>query len=165
MPKKDSGRLVRDSVVHMTEIVLPEDSNAHGSVFGGRVLALVDKCAAAVAIRHARSPVLTVALDSVSFLSQVRVGDLLTLVGRLNAVFASSMEVEVAVRSEDPLSGERRLTTTAFVTLVVVDGAGRPRPAPRLRARSEAERRRAREALARRAARLRVRKRSSGTPA
>jgi len=141
----------------MTEIVLPEDSNAHGSIFGGRVLALVDKCAAAVAIRHARSPVLTAALDSVSFVSQVRIGDLLTLDGRLNAVFGSSMEVEVAVRSEDPLTGERKVTTRAFVTLVVVDGTGRPASAPRLQLRTAAERRRAREALARRTARLKAR--------
>jgi len=157
VPRPAASRLVRDSTVQMTEIVLPEDSNAHGSIFGGRVLALVDKCAAAVAIRHARSPVLTAALDSVSFVSQVRVGDLLTLDGRLNAVFCSSMEVEVAVRSEDPLTGERKLTTRALVTLVVVDGAGSPVPAPRLRLRTAAERRRAREALARRTARLETR--------
>jgi acyl-CoA hydrolase len=143
----------------MTEIVLPEDSNAHGSIFGGRVLALVDKCAAAVAIRHARAPILTAALDSVSFESPVKVGDLLTLDGRLNAVFGSSMEVEVAVRSEDPRTGERRVTTRALVTLVVVDGAGRPARAPKLALRTSAERRRAREALARRMARIDARAR------
>jgi acyl-CoA hydrolase len=145
----------------MTEIVLPEDSNAHGSVFGGRVLALVDKCAAAVALRHARAPVLTVALGPVSFLAQVRVGDLLLLEGRLNAVFRSSMEIEVSVRSEDPLTGERQLTTRALAIFVVVDGAGRPAPAPPLRLRTAAERRRAAEALARRKALLAARPRQS----
>jgi acyl-CoA hydrolase len=148
-------RLVRDSVAHMTEIVLPEDSNAHGSAFGGRVLALVDKCAAVVAIRHARSPVLTVALGPVSFLAQVRVGHILTLEGRLNAVFRSSMEVEVAVHSEDPTTGARKLTTRALVIFVVVDGAGRPVPAPPLALRTTAERRRAREAQKRKDARVR----------
>lgn len=141
----------------MTEIVLPEDSNSHGSVFGGRVLALVDKCAAAVALRHARAPVLTVALGPVSFLAQVKVGDLLLLEGRLNAVFRSSMEIEVSVRSEDPLTGERQLTTRALAIFVVVDGAGRPVPAPPLRLRTAAEKRRAREAHARRKALARSR--------
>ena len=146
MPRTPAARLVRDSIVQMTEIVLPEDSNAHGSVFGGRVLALVDKCAAAVAIRHARAPVLTVAIAPVSFLAQVKVGDLLLLEGRLNAVFRSSMEVEVEVHSENPRTGARKLTTRALVIFVVVDDAGRPVAAPPLRLRTAAEKCRAREA-------------------
>jgi len=149
---------VRDSLVHMTEIVLPEDSNAEGSIFGGRVLALIDKCAAIVGMRHARSDVLTVALDSVVFLSKVRVGNVLLLAGRINAVFGSSMEIEVSVHAENPLSGERRLTTTALVTIVAVDPAGKPTRAPALLLDDDAERERAGEAARRRAARLAARR-------
>jgi acyl-CoA hydrolase len=138
----------------MTEIVLPEDTNPHGSVFGGRVLGLIDKCAAAVALRHARSHVLTASLDSVVFLNRVHLGNLLLLEGRLNAAFGSSMEVEVEVWAEDPLSGGRTLTTTAFVTMVAVDVAGRPRTVPGLEARDAAERERAAQATRRREARL-----------
>lgn len=134
----------------MTEIVLPEDSNSRGSIFGGRVLALVDKCAAIVAMRHARSEVVTASVDSVVFRSGVRVGNVLVLHGRVNAVFKSSMEIEVEVRSEDPLTGSRRLTTSAFVTMVALDPNGRPAPLPRLELTTDEERARAEAAAGRR---------------
>jgi acyl-CoA hydrolase len=142
----------------MTEIVLPEDSNPRGSIFGGRVLALIDKCAAIAAMRHARTEVVTASVDSVDFRSTVRVGNVLVLTGRLNAVFRSSMEVEVEVHAEDPLTGDRRLTTRAFVTMVAMGPDGHPVPAPPLpiadddaRSRFEAAEARRRARLARRA--------------
>jgi acyl-CoA hydrolase len=138
----------------MTEIVLPEDTNARGSIFGGRVLALVDKCAAIVAMRHARSEVVTASLDSVVFRSGVRVGNVLVLQGRLNAVFSSSMEIEVEVHAEDPLTGARRLTTRAFVTMVALGPEGRPARAPELRLGSDADRSRVEAAAARRRERI-----------
>lgn len=151
------SRTVDDSRVEMTEIILPEDSNSRGSVFGGRVLALIDKCAAICAIRHARGEVATVSLDSVSFLSKVRVGDVLSLCGRLNAVFGSSMEVEVAVHSESPATGDRKLTTRALVTMVAIDDEGRPRRAPTLELKTDTQQRRSAEAAERRRARLAAR--------
>ena len=69
----------------MTEIVLPEDTNPRGSIFGGRVLALIDKCAAVVAMRHARSQAVTVSLDSVVFLNTVNLGNVLCAAGRAEA--------------------------------------------------------------------------------
>lgn len=147
-------RSVADSVVEMTEIVLPEDTNPRGSIFGGRVLALVDKCAAVAAMRHARSEVVTASMDSVDFRHAVRSGDVLVLHGRLNAAFGSSMEIEVTVHSENPITGERNLTTRAFVTMVALDEAGRPRSAPELELRSDDERARASEAAERRRSRL-----------
>ena len=118
------------------------------------MLALVDKCAAIVAIRHAREEVLTVSLDSVDFRNSVRVGDVLVLRGRLNAVFNSSMECEVEVHSEHPGTGERRLTTRAFVTMVAVDRDGRPTAAPCLESATDEHRRRAAAAEQRRQQRL-----------
>jgi acyl-CoA hydrolase len=138
----------------MTEIILPEDSNSRGFVFGGRVLALVDKCAAIVALRHARCEVVTASLDSVDFHSGVRVGNILVLNGRLNAVFGSSMEIEIEVHAEDPLTGSRQLTTRAFVTMVTLGPDGRPAPAPRLTLASDEERTRAAAAGVRRRDRI-----------
>jgi acyl-CoA hydrolase len=138
----------------MTEIVLPEDTNARGSIFGGRVLALVDKCAAIVAMRHTRSEVVTASLDSVDFRSGVRVGNILVLSGRMNAVFRTSMEIEIEVHSEDPLTGERHLTTRAFVTMVALDPDGRIVPAPALELVSAEERERAAAAEGRRRDRI-----------
>jgi len=138
----------------MTEIVLPEDTNPKGTIFGGRVLALIDKCAAVVALRHSRCEVLTVSLDSVVFHNPVRTGEVLVLDGWINAAFRSSMEVEVEVRSEDPLTGARCLTTRAFVTMVAVGADGRPTAVPPLATETDDERRRAGEAQERRRARL-----------
>lgn len=154
MPTDRDERPVNASVVEMTEIVLPEDTNPRGHIFGGRVLALVDKCAAVVAMRHARTEVVTAALDSVDFRSGARTGDILLLHGRLNAAFASSMEIEVEVHAEDPEEGSQRLTTRAFVTMVAVDTSGRPCPVPRLRLETPAEIARANEAAGRRGERL-----------
>lgn len=118
------------------------------------MLALVDKCAAIVAMRHTRSEVVTASLDSVDFRSGVRVGNILVLSGRLNAVFRSSMEVEVEVHSEDPLTGARHLTTRAFVTMVAMSSGGRIASAPHLEFRSDDERQRAAAAGARRLERI-----------
>lgn len=115
---------------------------------------MVDKCAAVAAMRHARGEVLTVSLDSVDFRNTVRVGNVLLLHGRLNAAFSSSMEIEVEVHAEDPFSGKRTLTTRAFVTMVGVDGDGRPVPVPPLAAGTDEDRRRAGEAALRRRDRL-----------
>jgi len=158
MTTQDPARTVAHSTVEMTEIVLPEDSNPRGTVFGGRVLALIDKCAAIAAMRHARTEVLTASVDYVEFRNLVRVGDILLLRGRLNATFNSSMEVEVEVRSEDPPSGERNLTTRAFVTMVAVDARARPTRVPSLALADDDERRRATEAGERRRQRLAARR-------
>jgi acyl-CoA hydrolase len=148
------GRTAPDSMVEMTEIVLPEDSNSRGTIFGGRVLALVDKCAAVAALRHARSEVTTVSFDSVEFRHTVRVGNILLLHGRLNAAFGSSMEIEVEVMAEEPATGARTLTTRALVTMVALGADGRPTKVPPLLPLDEEDRRRARDAGARRARRL-----------
>ena len=154
MSKMPESRTVEESIVEMTELVLPEDTNPHGSIFGGRVLALVDKCAAVVAMRHARREVLTLLLDSVEFKNPVHLGDVLLLRGRINAAFNSSMEIEVEVHSEAPLTGEDKLTTRAFVTMVALDANGRPTAVPELRLVDNDERRRFDASSERRAARL-----------
>jgi acyl-CoA hydrolase len=157
LSQSQRARGVSESAVQMTEIVLPEDTNPKGTIFGGRVLALIDKCAAIAARRHSCNEVLTVAMDSVVFLQGARLGDVLSLEARLNAAFGTSMEVEVTVHSEEPECGARHLTTTALVTMVAVNPDGRPKRIPPLQLSTDEERRRAQLAAERREARLAVR--------
>ena len=96
--------------------------------------------------------------DHVTFLNKVRVGHVLMLSGRINAAFGSSMEIEVEVGSEDPRTGERKLTTTALATIVAVDDAGAPRRVVPLALETEDERQRAAQAAERRRARLAARR-------
>jgi acyl-CoA hydrolase len=154
LTQRPDARRVADSAVQTTEIVMPEDTNPKGTIFGGRVLALIDKCAAIVARRHSRGDVLTVAMDSVVFHGGARVGDVLSVRAWLNAAFGSSMEVEVTVHAEAPERGERHLTTRALVTMVAVDAGSRPVAVPALELVSDEERRRALRAVERRRQRL-----------
>lgn len=157
MDRGSGAKPVSASRVIMTELVIPEDTNPQGNIFGGRVMALIDKAAAIAAIRHCRTQVATVSVDSLTFLSPIRLGSIVVLEARLHRVFRSSMEVGVRVESEDVLTGDRRHTTTAYVTVVAVDHAGRPIPAPPLALENEEEHQMAREAGDRRTHRLRQR--------
>jgi acyl-CoA hydrolase len=148
---------VSASRVVMNSIVLPGDTNARGTIFGGRVLEMIDKAAAIAALRHCRSGVVTAAIDHVEFRSPVHLGDIVRLEAVVHQVFRSSLEVGVKVFSEEPASGRRRRTTTAYVTLVAMGPDGRPIAAPPLALRTPRERRLAAEAARRRRLRLRLR--------
>ena len=156
-PTPPGGKPASASRVIMTELVIPEDTNSQGNIFGGRVMALIDKAASVVALRHCRSQVATASVDSLTFLSPIRLGGIVVIEARLNAVFRSSLEVGVRVESEDVLTGERRHTTTAFVTMVSLDASGNPQEAPRLLVQNEEDRRLEEEAGRRRDYRLRGR--------
>src|SRR5512136_972486 len=92
------------SRVTMTELVIPEDTNPQGNIFGGRVMALIDKAAAIVGMRHCRTQIATASVDSLTFHSAIRLGSIVILEGRIHNVFRSSMEVGVRVESEDGLT-------------------------------------------------------------
>lgn len=143
-----------DSRVEMTEIILPEDTNQYGNVWGGRIMALIDKAAAIAAIRHSRSNVVTASVDSLVFRAPVRLSHILRLYASVNAAFGSSMEVGVKVLSEDPLTGDRDHCCSAYVTMVSLDADGRPAGVPGLRTRTAADRRRQSDARRRRRSRL-----------
>jgi len=143
----------------MTGIVLPGDTNARGTIFGGRVLEMIDKAGAIAALRHCRTEVVTASMDHVDFRSPVRLGDIIRLEAIVHQVFRSSLEVGVKVFSEDPMSGERHHTTTAYVTMVAVGADGRPVRAPELEVATPQARARAREAERRRRWRLAARAR------
>ncbi len=149
-----TAKLAASARVEMTELVMPSDANGLGTAFGGRVVQWIDLAAAMAAMRHARMPVVTATIDQVTFLAPIHVGDLVVLRAQVNAVFGTSMEVEVAVQAEAPGTGDRRDCCAAFLTFVALGPDGRPARAPLLLPQTEDEERRAREATARRAARL-----------
>jgi len=123
---------VADSRVEMIELVMPQEINSLGSAFGGWVMSLIDKAAAIAAMRHCRGPVTTASVDSIDFLAPMSLGHIVRLSAFLTQVFHSSLEVEVVVQSEDPRSGARMKTCSAFLTMVCLGPDGRPRPAPPL---------------------------------
>jgi acyl-CoA hydrolase len=138
----------------MTEIVMPNDANPYGSVSGGRVLHLIDICAAVAALRHARRPVVTASFDDVAFLAPVPVGHVILLDAQVTGVGKTSIEVRVNVRGENPITGDTRHTTTAYVTFVALDDAGRPASVPGLLASTGAEEKTLERSRQRRQARL-----------
>ncbi len=138
----------------MTELVLPEDTNTHGDIFGGRLLALADKCAAVAAMRHCRRHVVTASMDRVDFLRPVREGMIVILTGEVTAAFHTSMEVVVNIEAEAPKTGVHEVTCRALITVVAIDEAGRPTAVPPLDLETDEERARAARAAERRRLRL-----------
>jgi acyl-CoA hydrolase len=156
-----TGRPVSLSRTEMVEVVLPQDANVLGNMLGGRVMHLVDIAGAIAAHRHARSHVVTASLDHVDFRNPIRVGELIVLQSSVNRVFHTSMEVGVKVFSESALTGERKHTTSAYLTFVAVDSEGHPRVAPPLILETADDRRRSKGALKRRSLRMAQRKSES----
>jgi acyl-CoA hydrolase len=138
----------------MVEVVLPNDANPLGNILGGKVMHLIDMAGAVAAHRHSRSLVVTVAVDNLDFVHPIRVGQVILLRARVTRAFQTSMEVEVRVSLEDFLTGERRQTSSAFVTYVALDQEGHPKPVPPLIPRTAEEKRRYSEAQQRRRSRL-----------
>jgi acyl-CoA hydrolase len=133
LPPSRDGRRASESASETTQLVLPHHANVHGTVLGGTVMHWIDLTAAIVANRHSRRPVVTAAIDEMSFHAPILVGELALLRGSITLVDRSSMEIRVEVESENLLSGERRHTSTAFVTFVALDPATRrPTPVPPL---------------------------------
>jgi acyl-CoA hydrolase len=152
-----SGRLsrtVRESQHESSALMLPQDANNLGNVFGGVIMALVDKTAAVAAIRHARTTCVTASIDRVDFREPIHLGDLVVLKASVNYVGRTSMEVGVRVEAEDLVTGVRRHTNSCYLTFVAVDDSGCPREVPALVPESEAERRRNAAAKDRRRRRL-----------
>lgn len=139
----------------MAEVVLPAQTNALGKLLGGHVMHLVDIAAAMAAHRHSNSYVVTASVDYIDFRNPVNLGEIVMLTSQVNRVFRTSMEVGVEVYSENVLTGERKHTTTAYVTFVAIDErTQRPKPVPPLIVCTAEEKRRYREAAMRRKLRL-----------
>lgn len=124
-----------------SRLVLPPDTNHHNTIFGGKVMAYIDEVAAITAMKHSQSDVVTASIDSVDFLSPVRVGDIIELEGIVTSTGRSSMEVYVRVTSHTISTGEDKLTTESFVTMVAVDKNGKPHAVPSVFPETESEER------------------------
>lgn len=157
-PKKHAaaraGKRVSESRAEMTEVVLPNDANPLGFLLGGRVMHLMDIAAAVAGHRHSNSYLVTVSVDYVDFRNPIRVGDLIILKSSVNRVFNTSMEIGVKVFSENFITGERKHTSSAYLTFVAIDEFRNPKAIIPVIPETHADRRRFREAAARRRIRL-----------
>lgn len=136
-------------------MVFPNDLNSNDTVFGGLIMAQMDRIAAVVADRHAGGVCVTASVDAVHFMAPARKGDVLVFAASVNRAWTTSMEVGVRVEAECIGGTDRRHILSAYLTFVAVDAGGTPRKVPALVAETEAERRRYEEAQFRRASRLR----------
>jgi len=131
----------------------PPDANSQGTVFGGKILAMVDKAAAVCAMRHAAQPCVTVAMDRVEFLVPIFVSDLVIVEARINYAGKTSMEIGVDVYAENMTKGTRAHTNSCLVTMVAVDKNRRPSRIPGLILETPGDKSRNNAAEARRKAR------------
>jgi acyl-CoA hydrolase len=151
----------RTSRVEMTELVLPGDTNALGTIFGGKVMQWIDIAASVAGMRHSGGNVVTASIDALTFLTPIHLGEIVRLQAQVNFVGRTSMEIGVRVEAEDPRTGARRYTTKAYLTFVAIDAAAQPRAVAPLLLEDDDDRRRAADGEARRKARLALRPSSS----
>ncbi len=140
---------VRASLTQISDLTSPVNANINGSVFGGVILAIVDKAAAVCAMRHAEKPCVTVAMERVEFLVPLYIGDYIIAEAQINFAGKSSMEVGVEVYAENLTSGVRRHTNSCLVTMVAVSSDGRPALIPPLLVETPEEKTRFEEAKTR----------------
>lgn len=149
---------VKASQVIRTEIVHPGDTNPLGTIFGGTVVAWIDMAAAMCAMRHARTNAVTASIDAVSFLSPVRVGEFVIIKASVNYTGKTSMEIGVRVESENPKTGDRKHTASAYLTFVAIDERGKPIAVAPVVPETEVEKKRFKMAEKRRSARGKIAK-------
>jgi len=147
-------RTPRESQHETSELMMPQDANVLGHVFGGVILSMMDKAAAVAAFRHARAACVTVSIDRVDFREPIHVGDLVVMKASVNFVGRTSMEVGVRVEAEELTTGRRRHTNSCYLTFVAIDRNGRPLDVAPLRCETPDEVRRNEAASERRRRRL-----------
>jgi len=156
------GRHPRESETVIAELMMPQHANIMGNVFGGVILALVDKVAAVAAIRHARHQCVTVSVDKVNFREPIKVGELVSAMARVNFTGHTSMEVGVKVIAENVLTGEQRHTNSCYLTYVALDDLGEPTEVPPIVPETPDEKRRYDRAAQRRTTRVMDRRYDQG---
>jgi acyl-CoA hydrolase len=118
--------------VHMADIVLPNQTNNHNTMFGGEVMALMDRAAGIAALQFCRKPVVTASSERIDFRTPIQAGEIIEAVARVIYVGRTSMITRVHIYAEHPLVGDRRVCTTGYFSMVAVDAEGQPIPVPRL---------------------------------
>ena len=145
----------------LAQVMLPEDANPRGNVHGGTLMKLADTAGGVCATRHARRPVVTAVIDSMTFEQPVYVGNLVVLHATVTWTGRTSIETEVSIEAEDVLSGEVRHISTAYFVYVATDKHGRPTPVRPLDVTTPDQQRRWQDAERRRASRLHLASRAA----
>lgn len=145
---------VENSRVQMTQVVMPHNTNTHGTVFGGEIMSWLDICAGVSAQRHCRNNVVTASIDDVHFVTPIKLGYVVILESEITAVFNTSMEIKIVVMGENPRTGERKLAVRAYSTFVSLDDQGNPQKCPPLITKTTEEKNREKAAHVRRKHRL-----------
>lgn len=143
------GKRIADSRTTLSILMGPQDTNALGNVHGGVIMKLVDEAGALAAMRHAHAPVVTVAIDSMTFMEPIYVGNLVVCKAELTYVGHTSLEVRVEVMAENPLLGTSKVTNTAYLVYVALGQDGQPTLVPPLTLETPEEIARAEQAKAR----------------
>ena len=132
-------KTARASRISIAQLMQPEHANNLGNVHGGWIMKLVDEAGALACMRHAQKRVVTVAVDSLVFREPIKIGDLIILNAEVTYAGRTSMEAEVQVIAENPISGERTHTNNAYLVYVALDDTGRPSSVPELILETDAE--------------------------
>lgn len=150
------AKAVSESAAEFQHLVLPPDINAMGTIFGGRIMEWIDKAAAIVAMRHCRCVAVTASMDALNFYSPVNLGDIVVLKVSVNYVHKTSMEIGIRVEAEEPKTGLRKHTSSAYLTFVALDDQRKPVAVPDLVLNTSEAKRRFEEGKKRREARLQL---------
>lgn len=145
---------VSESALIASHLMMPQDANIQGNVYGGTIMKLMDEIAGVVAARHCRKNVVTASIDRMSFLKPVYIGNVLILKASVNYVGKTSLEIGVRIEAEDLATGKTVHTGSSYMTFVALDESGRPASVPFVVPVTTEQKRRYREAKARRATRL-----------
>src|ERR1700732_3011560 len=148
------AKTAMESTIVMTELVLPNDTNVHGNLMGGRLMYWMDIAAALSAGKHCNSPVVTASVDNISFESPIKLGNVVHIIAKVSRAFSTSMEVHLKVWGEDHIQQNKYKSNEAYYTFVALDPNRHPRPVPELIAETEEEKRLYDGALRRRQLRL-----------
>ncbi len=145
---------VRASRITLSQLMHPEHANLLGNVHGGWIMKLVDEAGALACMRHAQRKVVTVAIDSMVFRQPILIGDLVIINAEVSYTGRTSMEAEVQVLAENPITGEQTHTNTAYLVYVALDDDGKPTTVPQLKVETEEEKQRMEKAKERQKRRL-----------
>jgi uncharacterized protein (TIGR00369 family) len=149
-----TGKVVSASRISLAQLMQPQHANNLGNVHGGWIMKLVDEAGALACMRHAQRRVVTVAVDQMVFRQPIRIGDLVSLTAEVSYTGTTSLEAEVHVVAENPITGERTHTNTAYLVYVALDDEGNPVTVPPLIPETEEQRQRMQEGKNRQAHRL-----------
>jgi len=154
MEERPKTKAMSASKISIAQLMQPEHANNLGNVHGGWIMKLVDEAGALACMRFAQRRVVTVAIDQMIFRQPIRIGDLVILNAQVTYTGRTSMEAEVQVTAENPVTGEQTHTNTAYLVYVAMDREGQPAPVPALYAETDEEKKRMQQARARQEHRL-----------